>query len=138
MEKKDQNQQQIAQTAQNLAKNCQNNQIILLKGDLGVGKTFFTKSFISLFAKKDVAVTSPTFNLVHNYQFDGQIINHFDLYRIKDPQELENIGFFELISDGISLIEWPQIIENFIRHKKTHNVQLYYAKDPNLRNVSIT
>lgn len=137
MQYQNQNQQQIAQIAQNIAKNCQKDQIILLKGDLGVGKTFFTQNFINYFDKKDICVTSPTFNIVHSYQFGEQIINHFDLYRIKDSEELENIGFIELLCQGISLIEWPQIVENYLQHKKPLNIEINYANESNLRNVTI-
>ncbi len=87
------------------------NHIIILKGDLGVGKTTLTQRIMkNLGVKEDVS--SPTFAIVNEYQ--GPIY-HFDLYRIKDAEELEEIGFFEYLdSENMCLIEWPEIAEPYI------------------------
>ena len=80
--------------------------IFLLIGDLGAGKTFFVRSFAQAYGCEDM-VSSPTFNIMNQYQNDRISINHFDLYRIKSEEELLGIGFEDFLSDGVVLIEWP-------------------------------
>ncbi|MCR4605848.1 MAG: tRNA (adenosine(37)-N6)-threonylcarbamoyltransferase complex ATPase subunit type 1 TsaE [Eubacterium sp.] len=85
--------------------------ILLLYGDLGVGKTVFAKGFAAGLGI-DEPVTSPTFTLVHEYEGTKKLY-HFDLYRIGDPDELYDIGYEEYFySDGISLVEWPERLED--------------------------
>ena len=93
----------------NLAAHCEAGLIIYLQGDLGVGKTTFTRGFLYGLGHRDY-VRSPTFNLFECYQVAQKIVIHFDLYRLKDPRELEYIGAAEYF-DGknICLIEWPQL-----------------------------
>ena len=89
--------------------------IVFLYGEMGVGKTTFIKYLINGFQKinnlKQTEVTSPTFNLLNEYQINKLKINHYDLFRLKSPQELKNLNLFEEITDTISLIEWPQLIK---------------------------
>lgn len=86
--------------------------VIFLKGDLGAGKTAFTRGFARAFGI-DGGVSSPTFTLMHRY--DGSaVINHYDLYRLTDFDELLDIGFEEAIENGISLIEWPDDFMEFM------------------------
>ena len=89
--------------------------IILLNGDMGVGKTTFIKGFCK-FIKIEDRVNSPTFGLVNEYKIDDkESIFHFDLYRVDDEEELYDIGFEEYIDSGnICFIEWPTIAQNFI------------------------
>lgn len=87
-----------------LAPLLQDGDVIALSGDLGAGKTFFSQAFIHALGIDEV-VTSPTFTLLQIYE--GKIpVHHFDLYRLDDAAELEEIGFSEYTSYGISLIEW--------------------------------
>lgn len=94
------------QIAKKLAKKCKIGDIVLLYGDLGAGKTVFSKGFTSAFSKANV--TSPTFTIINVYP--GKIpVYHFDLYRIKNSSELNDVGAEEyLYGDGISLVEWPE------------------------------
>ena len=115
--------------------------ILYLKGELGVGKTTFVKYLInSLQAKYDQKTTeipSPTFNLVNEYHLKKLIIKHYDLYRLNNEKDLENIGIFENIADQITLIEWPEIIKNY----KINNIfDLYfeYDEDYNKRFLTIS
>lgn len=102
--------------AKKFARNTKVGDIIGLKGTLGSGKTFFSNAFINSLLDKEVRVISPTFGLVCSYQTpSGVKIHHFDLYRLKSEEELENIGFFDYLEGGICLIEWPEIAERFLK-----------------------
>jgi tRNA threonylcarbamoyladenosine biosynthesis protein TsaE len=89
--------------------------VLLLQGDLGVGKTTLTKKLLS---QKGISkeVSSPTFNIVNTYKTEeGFNVHHFDLYRIKHIEELDEIGFWEYLDSGdLCLIEWPEIIEDYL------------------------
>ncbi|NBV07227.1 MAG: tRNA (adenosine(37)-N6)-threonylcarbamoyltransferase complex ATPase subunit type 1 TsaE [Proteobacteria bacterium] len=89
--------------------------VIGLKGTLGAGKSFFAKHFVNSLCEKPIEVLSPTFNLVYSYDTKKGEVFHFDLYRLKSAEELENIGFFDALQNGICLIEWPEIAEKFLK-----------------------
>jgi tRNA threonylcarbamoyl adenosine modification protein YjeE len=91
---------------------------LTLKGTLGAGKSFFAKHFINSLTEEETEVLSPTFNLVYSYPTKKGEIFHFDLYRLKNAEELENIGFFDALENGICLIEWPEIAEKFLPKKR--------------------
>jgi len=95
--------------AAKLAGLCQPPLIIHLQGDLGSGKTTFARGFINQLGHSG-KVKSPTFTLVETYDVELAHLYHFDLYRLKDPLELEYIGIRELVGelDVICLIEWPE------------------------------
>ena len=96
-----------------LAESLHENDVLLLLGDLGVGKTVFTKGLAEGLGILRT-VKSPTFNIVKEY--DGRLkLYHFDLYRIEDPEELFEIGFEGYLSaGGLCVIEWPQIASDLI------------------------
>ncbi len=100
------NSEETAKLAKKIAKKGKKGDVLLLFGDLGAGKTVFSKGFVSAFS--GAQVTSPTFTIVNTYE--GKIpIFHFDLYRINDADELYMIGIEEyLYGDGITLVEWPE------------------------------
>ena len=87
--------------------------IFCLSGDLGVGKTVFTKGFATGLGI-DEDITSPTFTLINEY--NGRIpLYHFDVYRVGDPEEMEYIGCDEyFFGEGVCLIEWAELIEEMI------------------------
>ena len=95
--------------AAKLAPLCQPPLIIYLQGDLGSGKTTFARGFIHKLGHSG-KVKSPTFTLVETYDLEKARLYHFDLYRLKDPLELEYIGIRDLNgeSDVMCLIEWPE------------------------------
>ncbi len=101
--------------ARKIAAQARSGDAIGLKGTLGVGKSFFAKHFINFLSEKPVEVLSPTFNLVYSYDTKKGEVFHFDLYRLKSADELENIGFFDALQNGISLIEWPEIAAGFLK-----------------------
>ena len=87
--------------------------VVLLRGDLGAGKTQFVKKVVKAFGGDENIVTSPTFTIVNEYSLDNQTIFHFDLYRINNQNELYNIGVEEYFySDAICFVEWPERAED--------------------------
>lgn len=80
--------------------------VFLLFGDLGAGKTAFTRGLAKGYGFLG-RVTSPTFTLMHQYAAEQVTINHWDLYRLADADELYDIGFDEFCGSGVSVVEWP-------------------------------
>ena len=107
-------QSEMVEFAKEIANSIEGNKVIALFGNLGVGKSFFAKNLINFLQEIPSEVLSPTFNIVYSYKTQKGEIFHFDLYRIKHEEELENIGFFETIKSNITLIEWPQIAEKYL------------------------
>ena len=94
-----------------LGNSAEKGQIFCMSGDLGVGKTVFTQGFAAGLGVED-NVNSPTFTIVQEYE-DGRIpLYHFDVYRISDVSEMDEIGYEEYFyGEGVCLIEWAEIIE---------------------------
>ena len=107
--------------------------VIALKGDLGVGKTVFARAFIQAIGG-EYEVPSPTFMLVQVYEFSCISIYHFDLYRIEDHEEIIELGIDEAFADGVSLIEWPERMGNYIPLDRL-DVILSNGLDENAREV---
>lgn len=83
--------------------------VIALHGDLGMGKSALARAIVRRLAgDPDLDVPSPTFTLVQSYETARLPVHHFDLYRLADPDELMEIGFFDLVAEGAALIEWPE------------------------------
>ena len=97
-----------------LGESAQPGEVYCLIGDLGVGKTLFSQGFAKGLGVEE-SVNSPTFTIVQEYP-EGRIpFYHFDVYRIEDPEEMEEVGFTDMIyGDGVCLIEWANLIEDIL------------------------
>ena len=126
--------------AKQLSSYLKGGEIIFLYGEMGVGKTTFVKYLINEFQiKKKLEtseVTSPTFNLLNEYDVDDLSIKHYDLFRLKDKSELKNLDIFENNKNVITLIEWPQLI-NKEKLNKTIDLIFNYENELNNRSVKI-
>ena len=112
------NTKETEEFAKNFASNAKPNDIYCLVGELGSGKTIIAKGIGKFFNVND-NVTSPTFTVLKSYDVNNKKIkkiNHFDLYRIKNINELYNIGFEDILyeDNAISIIEWPEIAKDLI------------------------
>ena len=112
---------------------------IFLIGEIGVGKTTFTRHLINnLQIAKDLKPTevlSPTFNLLYEYDIKDLKVMHYDLYRIKESKELDHLGIFLDDSDTIKIIEWPDLIKVPLKDKL--EIYLDYGKSENERQMKI-
>ena len=90
--------------------------VVFLHGEIGVGKTTFARLLINGFENekklKKSEILSPTFNIVFEYEIKELTIKHFDLYRLKNNNDIKNIGLFENLEESITLIEWPELIKD--------------------------
>ena len=118
----------------NIAKIAKQDEIICLKGDLGVGKTTLARSLIQHLTNSNI-VLSPTFPMLLTYEYKDNIIWHYDMYRLEQPGDVWNLSLEDALNNGIIIIEWPEIIEHLLPKKKIEIV----IKDltNNVRSVEI-
>ena len=113
--------------------------VVFLYGEMGVGKTTFVRYLINGFQKANklelTEVTSPTFNLLNEYQINKIKINHYDLFRLKSSEEIKSLDLFEDTLNSVTLIEWPQIIKK--KPKNLIELNFEYEKDHQQRSVQI-
>lgn len=122
--------------ARTLASMAKPRDVILLYGDLGMGKTVFSRAFVQSLTSPDEDVPSPTFTLVQLYDTDKGTIWHFDLYRLKQPDEVYELGFEEALSDGISLIEWPERAERLYPRNRLE-IRITAGDTPDERRIAL-
>lgn len=102
------------QIACQIGKEAERGQVVCLNGDLGVGKTLFSQGFAKGLEIEE-SVNSPTFTIVQQYDEGRLPLYHFDVYRIEDPEEMEEVGFADMIyGDGVCLIEWAELISDIL------------------------
>ena len=111
--------------------------IVFLYGEIGVGKTTFARLLINSFEnekkQKKSEVLSPTFNIVFEYEIKELTIKHFDLYRLKNNNDIKNIGLFENLEESITLIEWPELIKD----KPQNRLDLFFEYTEDYRERSL-
>ena len=128
-----------AELAKKFSKILKKNDVALFHGEIGVGKTTFIRHLINNFQANNnlslTEVTSPTFNLVNEYDVGIFTIQHYDLYRLANSDEVKNIGLLENSKEILTLIEWP----DKINYKINNRIDLFfeYGKDMNKRFLSI-
>ena len=114
--------------------------VVLLHGEIGAGKTTFIRYLINSLEKKNKVklgeITSPTFSILNEYEIKNITIRHYDLFRIKDSNEIKNIGIYENIHDFITFIEWPDKIQKKI--KKKYNLYFKYNSKLNMRSLEVS
>tara|TARA_B100000029_G_scaffold501860_1_gene576134 strand:+ start:14 stop:520 length:507 start_codon:yes stop_codon:yes gene_type:complete len=132
-------QKNLLEVSKKISNLISKNDNFFLYGDIGVGKTTFTRFLINnLQTKNNIntsEVLSPTFNILHEYKIKNINIKHFDLYRIKQKEELDNLGLFEE-NEAINIIEWPEILKSM----KLKKIEFYfsYSNEFKNRNLIIT
>lgn len=115
--------------AEQIAALCQKGDVITLTGDLGVGKTTFVQYFCQALACDISEVSSPTFGLVHIYTHTPPLW-HFDLYRLHHEEDMYELGWDEALTEGISLVEWPQLIQSFLPCSRLDLIWAWDAPGP--------
>ncbi|MBR4932200.1 MAG: tRNA (adenosine(37)-N6)-threonylcarbamoyltransferase complex ATPase subunit type 1 TsaE [Alphaproteobacteria bacterium] len=103
--------------ATQFAKTLKVGDIVALYGTLGAGKTAFCRGFIQSLTGMDIEVPSPTFTLLQTYDTNMYPIYHFDMYRLKQPDEAYELGIEDAFTEGVSLIEWPEKLGHLLPKK---------------------
>ena len=130
---------ELEKIADKIKKILSTGDVVFLYGEIGVGKTTFARLLINGFENekklKKSEILSPTFNIVFEYEIKEFTIKHFDLYRLKNSNDIKNVGLFENLEQSITLIEWPELIIN----KPENRLDLFfeYAEDYNERSLII-
>ncbi len=122
--------------AKKFASQLKNNEIIVLSGDLGSGKTKFTEGILSYFGLEN-EISSPTFTIVNEYKKENINIFHFDVYRLEDSTEFYEIGGEEYFEKGICIIEWGEVIQDLIPRNYTKINFSRDSENPNYRILNI-
>ncbi len=129
---------ELEKIADKIKKKLSKGDTIFLYGEIGVGKTTFARLLINKYEiEKKISkseVLSPTFNIVFEYDIIDFTIKHFDLYRLKSIEDLKNLGLFENSNQNITLIEWPELINN----KPKNRLDLFFEYKENYEQRSLT
>ncbi len=124
--------------AKKFSKILKKGDVVFFHGEIGVGKTTFIRHVINNLQKKRnislTEVTSPTFNIVNEYDVDDFLIQHYDLFRLKNMNETKNIGLFENYKEILTLVEWPEKIEK----KPINTIDLFFEYGENNEKRFIT
>ena len=124
--------------AEKLTSYFKGGEYVFLYGEMGVGKTTFIKYFINKFQTNEklkiTEVTSPTFNLLNEYETNNFMIKHYDLFRIKSSSEIKDLDIFEKNENTITLVEWPQLLKNT---NKVKSIDLFFIYENELKNRTV-
>lgn len=126
-------------TGEELGRNASAGQVFALIGDLGVGKTVFTQGLAKGLGIEE-SVSSPTFTIVQVYEGGRLPFYHFDVYRIGDVEEMDEVGFDDYVmGDGVSLIEWADLIREILPEKRTEiRIEKDLAQGFDYRKITVT
>ena len=125
--------------SENISKIINEGDVIFLYGEIGVGKTTFVRNIINCLENKNKIkkseVLSPTFNIVYDYKVGNLKILHYDLYRVKNYNDISQLGMFDTYHDHIKIVEWPELI----KHKPKNRIDILfkYSKLIESRKVNI-
>ncbi len=108
--------------------------LLLLYGNLGSGKTFFTSALCKALGVNEI-VSSPSFVLLNEYQAKDFSVFHFDLYRLQDEVEVYELGLPDITDDGLTIIEWPKIAENIFNHQP---IAFHFLYQNSIRTVDLS
>ena len=126
--------------SENISKIINEGDIIFLYGEIGVGKTTFVRNIVNYLENKNKIkkseVLSPTFNIVYDYNVGNFKILHYDLYRVKNYNDISQLGMFDTYHDHIKIVEWPELIKQ--KPKNRIDILLKYSKLIESRKVKIT
>ena len=129
----------LNQISKSILKKLENGDCIFLTGEIGVGKTTFTRFLINNLQNqkglKETEVLSPTFNLLYEYEIKDLKIMHYDLYRIKKAAELDHLGIFSENEKTVKIIEWPDLIKTPLINKL--EIHLEYGENDKERKMQI-
>ena len=129
----------LNQISKSISKKLENGDCIFLIGEIGVGKTTFTRFLINNLQNqkglKETEVLSPTFNILYEYEIKDLKIMHYDLYRIKKVNELDHLGIFSENEKTIKIIEWPDLIKTPLTNKL--EIHLEYGGNDKERKMKI-
>lgn len=109
---------QTADLAQEFAKTLRRGDVVCLYGEMGAGKTAFSRALIRAYLNYEAEVPSPTFTLVQLYEQNDTPIWHFDLYRLEDPEEVFELGWEEALASGVTIVEWPSKLGALMPHSR--------------------
>ncbi len=125
--------------ANKISLNLKTNDVVFLYGEMGVGKTTFTRYLINELQKKnnlkETEVTSPTFSILNEYLINKIKINHYDLFRLKSSVEIKNLDLFSDRANSITIVEWPEIIKE--KPQNLIELKFKYEKNYEKRSVQI-
>ncbi len=123
--------------AHSLARHLSSGDVITFSGDLGAGKTTLIQHVINGLSVEKIEVTSPTFNLLHIYKLTHLELWHFDLYRLNNAVEVYELGIEDAFLNGVSLIEWPEVITNILPENRLE-IRLSFTEKEGSRIIHLT
>ena len=128
---------QIDTISKKILSNLSSTDCIFLFGELGSGKTTFTRSLINGLQEKNkvnkTEVLSPTFNLLYEYEIKSLKVMHYDLYRLKAIKEVDQLGIFENSEKAVTIVEWPEKIKKNVENRL--EITFYYETDEESRKL---
>lgn len=127
--------EETAVVARKLAVQLRPGDVVLLRGELGAGKSIFARALIQILCGEETIVPSPTFTLVQTYKAPEFTLWHFDLYRLNSPEEVYELGIEEALRRGVCLIEWPDRLGAHLP-EVYREIELQYGSQPHERLIT--